>query len=231
MNLDGDLILRSLPLVAEGLGITLKLLVYSALLGIVLAVATLLMRLSGRWFLSWPAQAYIYFFRGTPILVQIFIIYYGLPQFDFIRSSIFWPILREPFGCCVLALGLNSGAYVAEILRGGVLGVDKGLTEAGKALGLSAPQRFIYVTAPIAIRLSLPAYGNEFISTLKATALASTVTLMDVTGVARTLVSETYAPYEIFISAAAVYLVVAWVAHWGLGWIEAQTSQYVKKER
>jgi ABC-type arginine/histidine transport system permease subunit len=141
-----------------------------------------------------------------------------------------WPILREPFGCCVLALGLNSGAYVSEILRGGVLGVDKGLHEAGKALGLSAAQRFIYVTAPIAIRLSLPAYGNEFISTLKATALASTVTLMDVTGVARTLVSETYAPYEIFIAAAVIYLAAAWLAHAGLGRIEALTSQYVKKE-
>jgi His/Glu/Gln/Arg/opine family amino acid ABC transporter permease subunit len=230
MNLDGDLILRSLPLVATGLGITLKLLAYSALLGIALAVGTLLMRISGRRFLSWPAQAYIYFFRGTPILVQIFIIYYGLPQFDFIRSSFLWPILREPFGCCVLALGLNSGAYVSEILRGGVLGVDKGLHEAGKALGLSAAQRFIYVTAPIAIRLSLPAYGNEFISTLKATALASTVTLMDVTGVARTLVSETYAPYEIFIAAAVIYLAAAWLAHAGLGRIEALTSQYVKKE-
>jgi polar amino acid transport system permease protein len=229
MNFDTDLILRSLPLVAAGLGVTLKLLVFSSLLGVALAVATLLMRLSGRRFLSWPAQAYIYFFRGTPILVQIFIIYYGLPQFDVIRSSIFWPILREPFGCCVLALGLNSGAYVSEILRGGVLGVDKGLHEAGKALGLSAPQRFIYVTAPIAIRLSLPAYSNEFISTLKATALASTVTLMDVTGVARTLVSETYAPYEIFTSAAIIYLAAAWLAYIGLGWIETRSSQYVRK--
>ena len=187
------------------------------------------MRISGRWYLSWPAQAYIYFFRGTPILVQIFIIYYGLPQFGFIRNSILWPILREPFTCCVIALGLNSGAYVSEILRGGVLGVDKGLTEAGKALGLSAPQRFIYITAPIAIRLSLPAYSNEFISTLKATALASTVTLMDVTGVARTLVSQTYAPYEIFISAAILYLAFAWLSYVGLAWIEARASRYVKK--
>lgn len=231
MSLDPELILNSLPLIAQGLGITLKLLFYSAVLGIVLAVATLLMRLSGRWYLSGPAQAYIYFFRGTPILVQIFIIYYGLPQFGFIRSGILWPILREPFGCCVIALALNSGAYVSEILRGGVLGVDKGLTEAGKALGLSTSQRFIYITAPIAVRLSLPAYGNEFISTLKATALASTVTLMDVTGVARTLVSQTFAPYEIFISAAIIYLAAAWLAHLVLGWLEARSSRYVKKEQ
>ncbi|MGO4816384.1 ABC transporter permease subunit, partial [Cupriavidus sp. 2MCAB6] len=139
---------------------------------------------------------------GTPILVQIFIIYHGLPQLDFVRESVLWPVLREPFGCCVVALSLNSSAYISEILRGGVLGVDKGVNEAARALGLSAPQRFIYVVTPIAVRLALPAYSNEFISMMKATALASTVTLLDITGVARTIVSNTFAPFEIFIAAA-----------------------------
>ena len=231
MSFDFELIASSLPLIVSGIGVTLKLLLLSSVLGLLLAVGILLLRISGRWYLAWPAMAYIYFFRGTPILVQIFLIYHGLPQFEFVRDSIFWPILREPFGCCVLALTLNSGAYVSEILRGGVMGVERGLTEAASALGLSARQRFIYIVSPIAIRLSLPAYSNDFISMLKATALASTVTLLDITGVARTIVAKTFAPYEIFISAAIIYLVMTWLIQIGFGKLEAYASRYVRKDR
>ncbi len=162
--------------------------------------------------------------------MQIFVIYYGLPQFEWVRESIFWPILREPFGCAVVALTLNAGAYVSEILRGGVLGVDRGLHEAAKALGLKTHQRFIYVTTPIAVRLAIPAYSNDFISMLKATALASTVTLLDITGVARTIVAKTFAPYEIFIAAAIIYLVMTWFIQRGFGMFERYMSRYVKKE-
>lgn len=230
MTFDVTLIFDSLPKLLEGIGLTLHLLFLSSILGLILAVCVLLLRISGTWFLAWPAMAYIYVFRGTPILVQIFVIYYGLPQFEAIRDSVFWPILREPFGCCVLALSLNAGAYVSEILRGGVLGVDRGLHEAGKALGLSAPQRFVYITTPIAVRLAIPAYSNDFISMLKATALASTVTLLDITGVARTIVAKTFAPYEIFIAAAIIYLSLTWLFQRGFGLLEARMSRYVKKE-
>jgi His/Glu/Gln/Arg/opine family amino acid ABC transporter permease subunit len=230
MSFDLSLIAESIPRIMVGLGVTLKLLAYSSVIGFALAVGILLMRISGRWFLSWPAMAYIYVFRGTPILVQIFLIYHGLPQFEAIRDSFMWPLLREPFGCCVLALSLNSGAYVSEILRGGVLGVDRGVLEAGKALGLSTPHRFIYLTTPIAIRLAIPAYSNDFISMLKATALASTVTLLDVTGVARTIVSETFAPYEIFIAAAIIYLTMTWFFQKGFGLLERRMSRYLRKE-
>ena len=144
------------------------------------------------------------------------------------RESIFWPILREPFGCSVVALSLNSAAYVAEILRGGILGVDKGLHEAAKALGLSTVQRFTYITTPIAVRLAIPAYSNDVISMLKATALASTVTLFDVTGVARTIVAQTFAPYEIFISAAIIYLVLTFILQKGFALLERRMSRYVK---
>ena len=134
MSFDLNLIAESIPLMLMGIGITLKLLLISGILGFILAVCLLLMRISGRWYLNFPAQVYIYVFRGTPILVQIFIVYYGLPQFEAVRESIFWPILREPTGCAILALTLNTGAYVSEILRGGVLGVSKGLLEAGSLL-------------------------------------------------------------------------------------------------
>ena len=226
MSFDFMLIADSIPRMLMGLGLTLQLLVISAVLGLLLAVLLLLMRISGRWWLDFPAQAYIYVFRGTPILVQIFIVYYGFPQLGFIRDSILWPILREPYGCAIVALSLNTGAYVSEILRGGVLGVDRGLQEAGAALGLSVRQRFIYITTPLAVRLAIPAYSNDVISLLKSTALASTITLLDMMGIARTIVAETYAPYEVFISLAVIYLILTWVLQKAFGAFERFMSKH-----
>jgi len=229
MSFEFSLILESIPKMLAGLGMTMQLLFISSFFGLFLAVLLLLMRISGRFYLSFPAFMYIYFFRGTPILVQIFVIYHGFPQFEFIRESMFWPILREPYGCAILALSLNSAAYVSEILRGGYLGVEKGLHEAGMALGLSKRHRFFYVTTPIAIRLAIPAYSNDFISMIKATSLASTITLLETTGVARTIVAQTYAPYEIFISAAIIYLVIAWFFQRAFGLFERYMSRYTKQ--
>lgn len=214
----------------SGIGMTFQLLFISAFFGMILAVALLLMRMSGKWYLSGLAQAYIYVFRGTPILVQMFIIYYGLPQFEVIRESFLWPVLREGYGCAIVALFLNSCAYTTEILRGGVLGVDKGVLEAASALGMSKRQRLIHITAPIAMRLSIPAYSNEFISLLKSTALASTITVIDMTGIGRTLVAETFAPYEIYISLAVIYIVLTFFIQRSFGSIESVLSRHCAKK-
>ena len=230
MIFDFALIADSIPKMLAGFWMTFELWFLSAVLGLALAIILLLMRISGRWYLYVPAMAYIYIFRGTPILVQIFIIYHGFPQLESIRESIFWPILREPYGCAILALTLNTGAYVSEILRGGVLGVDRGLKEAGAALGLSSTHRFIYITSPIAIRLALPAYSNDIISLMKSTALASTITLLDMMGIARTIVAETYAPYEIFISLGVIYLILTWIIQKSIGLIEKRMSRHVRIE-
>ncbi len=230
MSFDFALIADSIPKMLVGIGLTFQLLFLSGVLGLALAIILLLMRISGRWYLSAPTMAYIYVFRGTPILVQIFIIYNGLPQLEFVRDSIFWPVLREPFGCAIVALTLNTGAYVSEILRGGVLGVDRGLKEAGAALGLSIRHRFVYITSPIAIRLCLPAYSNDVISLMKSTALVSTITLLDMMGIARTIVAETYAPYEIFISLMVIYLILTWIIQRSFGWMERRMSRHVKSE-
>ena len=230
MIFDFALIADSIPKMLAGFWMTFELWFLSAVLGLALAIILLLMRISGRWYLYAPAMAYIYIFRGTPILVQIFIIYHGFPQLEFIRESIFWPILREPFGCAILALTLNTGAYVSEILRGGVLGVDRGLKEAGAALGLASTHRFIYITSPIAIRLALPAYSNDIISLMKSTALASTITLLDMMGIARTIVAETYAPYEIFLSLTVIYLILTWIIQKSIGLIEKRMSRHVRSE-
>jgi octopine/nopaline transport system permease protein len=230
MIFDFALILDSIPKMLAGIGLTLQLLFLSGFLGLLLAVILLLMRMSNRWYLVAPSMVHIYVFRGTPILVQIFIIYNGLPQFEFIRESIMWPILKEPFGCAIVALTLNTGAYVSEILRGGVLGVDRGLSEAGAALGLSVRQRAIYIVAPIAIRLAIPAYSNDFISLMKSTALVSTITLLDMMGIAMTIYGETYAPYEVFMSLAVIYMILTWIIQKGFGRFEKYMSRYLCKE-
>ena len=230
MIFDFALIADSIPKMLTGFWMTFELWFLSAVLGMALAIILLLMRISGRWYLFSPAMIYIYIFRGTPILVQIFIIYHGMPQLEFVRDSIFWPILKEPFGCAIVALSLNTGAYLSEIFRGGVLGVDRGLTEAAAALGISVRQRFIYITSPIAIRLCLPAYSNDVVSLMKSTALASTITLLDMMGIARTIVAETYAPYEIFISLMIIYLIMTWITQRTFGWLEKRMSRHVRSE-
>jgi octopine/nopaline transport system permease protein len=230
MFFDLALVVDSIPKMLAGIGLTFQLLFLSGLLGLLLAVILLLMRMSNRWYLVAPSMVYIYVFRGTPILVQIFIIYNGLPQFEFIRESILWPILREPFGCAIVALSMNTGAYVSEILRGGVLGVDRGLSEAGAALGLSVRQRAIYIVAPIAIRLAIPAYSNDFISLMKSTALVSTITLLDMMGIAMTIYGETYAPYEVFISLAIIYMILTWIIQKAFGKFEKRMSRYLCRE-
>lgn len=223
------LIAASLPQIATGIVLTLQILGLSLLFGTALGMGGALMRISGSQWLAWPAFVYSYVFRGTPMLVQLFLIYYGLSQFEEVRNSVLWPILREPFWCAVIALSLNEGAYAAEIFRAGIRGVDQGLHEAGRSLGLSPRQRFIHITAPIAIRLSLPAYGNEIIGLLKGTALVSMIAMSDITGVARTIVAKTFAPYEIFISAAIVYLSLTWVIQHGVRLAELRFNRYIKQ--
>ena len=142
------------------------------------------------------------------MLVQLFIIYFGLAQIEYLRSSFFWIILKEPYWCAIIAFSLNTGAYTSEILRSAFETIDKGYIEAGKSLGISKDKIFYKIKLPIAIKQSLPAYGNEMILMLKGTSLASTVTLMDLTGVAKFIISTTYKPIEIFIVAGSIYLII-----------------------
>ena len=146
-------------------------------------------------------------FRGTPLLVQIFLIYYGLGQFEAIRDSFLWTFFREPFWCAILALTLNTGAYTSEIIRGGIQSVPFAQIEAARACGMGRLLLFRRIVLPLAIRQALPAYGNEIILMVKASSLASTITLMEVTGIARGIIAKTFAPVEIFIVAGAIYLV------------------------
>jgi octopine/nopaline transport system permease protein len=191
--------------------LTLQLALSAIVLGAMLALLLALARLSGIGVLDWSARAYVFLFRGTPLLVQIFLIYYGLGQFSAVRHSIVWPILREPYWCAILALMLNTAAYSAEIIRGGLLSVPPGQIEAARASGMPRLMVFRRITLPLAIRQALPGYGNEMISMIKATSLASIITLMEVTGVAAKIISETYRAIEVFVVAGAIYLAINFI--------------------
>lgn len=195
----------------RGIPLTLQLMALSVINGAVLATILATMRLSGNLILDLIARGYIFVLRGTPLLVQLYIIYYGLSQFPELRRSFLWLFLREPYWCAVLALALNTAAYSAEIIRGGVLSVATGQIEAARAYGMSGFTLVCRILAPQALRQMLPAYSNEVILMVKSTALASTITMMEVTGLAAKLISATYRPVEIFICAGAIYLILNFV--------------------
>lgn len=206
--MDFALMWDSLPKVLAGAGMTFQLTFLALGLGFVLATVIALASLSGRRWLSLPADGYVYVFRSTPLLVQIFLIYYGLGQFQAVRASFLWPFLREPFACAVLALMLNTGAYTAEIIKGGIRSVPWGQVEAARACGMSGLLLFRRILFPVAFRQALPAYGNEIILMIKASSLASTITLLEITGIARVIIAETFRPIELFIVSGGIYLVI-----------------------
>jgi His/Glu/Gln/Arg/opine family amino acid ABC transporter permease subunit len=197
-----------LPDLLKGALLTLKLTALVILLGSALALPLALAKNARRPWVKASANAYIMFFRGTPSLVQVFLLYYGASQFQWIQASFVWPVLRDPFWCVVIALGLNSAAYSGKTLAAALAAIPRGIKEATFTLGLTRFQSFLTVEFPLAGRAALPAFGNEIILTCKATSLASTVTLLDLTGTARLMTSQTYAPYEVFLSAGLVYLAI-----------------------
>jgi octopine/nopaline transport system permease protein len=202
----------SLPRLIAALPLTLELVALALAFGAVLAFATALLRLSGNRVAVALTSAYSFVFRGTPLLVQIFLIYYGLSQIEVIRDSFLWPFLSQPMWCAILALALNTGAYTSEILRGAIETVPQGQVEAARACGMSRLRVFRRIVLPVAIRQMLPAYGNEVILMVKASSLASTITMMEITGVARRMIAQTFAVFEIFIVAGILYLLINFLA-------------------
>tara|TARA_Y100000816_G_scaffold191106_1_gene139244 strand:- start:297 stop:968 length:672 start_codon:yes stop_codon:yes gene_type:complete len=211
--MDLELMINSFPKLLNATVITLKLLSLSLFFGLFIGLLFAVMRMSKNLILNKFAYGYSYLFRGTPLLVQIFIIYFGFGQIEFIRNSFLWIILKEPYWCAIIAFALNTGAYTSEILRSAFQTIKKGYIEAGKSLGISSKIIFYKIQIPIAIRQSLPAYGNEIILMLKGTSLASTVTLMDLTGVAKYIISTTFKPIEVFIVAGGIYLFMTFIIH------------------
>ncbi|MDC1139943.1 ABC transporter permease [Candidatus Pelagibacter sp.] len=222
--MDFDLMITSLPKLLNAAVITLKLLSASLIIGLFIGLLFAILRLNKNIFINKFAYGYSYVFRGTPLLVQIFIIYYGLGQIEWLRSTFLWAILKEPYWCAIIAFALNTGAYTSEILRSAFQTIKPGIIEAGKSLGISNKIIFYKIQIPIAIRQSLPAYGNEIILMMKGTSLASTVTLMDITGVAKHIVSTTYKPLEVFLLAGGIYLFMTFIIHNVIKYLEKKYS-------
>ena len=222
--MDLDLMISSFPKLLNATLVTLKLLSLSLIFGLILGLFFAILRLNKNIFLNKFSYFYSYLFRGTPLLVQIFIIYFGLGQIEFLRSSFLWIILKEPYWCAIIAFSLNTGAYTSEILRSAFETINKGFIEAGDSLGISKKIIFYKIQIPIAIRQSLPAYGNEIILMLKGTSLASTVTLMDLTGVSKYIISTTFKPIEVFIVAGGIYLFMTFIIHNFIRYLEKKYS-------
>ena len=211
--MDIELMINSYPKLLNATLITLKLLSVSLILGLFIGLGFAILRMNNNKLINKFAYGYSYIFRGTPLLVQIFIIYFGLGQIEYLRTTFLWVVLKEPYWCAIIAFSLNTGAYTSEILRSAFQTIKPGYLEAGRSLGIPSKIIFTKIQIPIAIKQSLPAYGNEIILMLKGTSLASTVTLMDLTGVAKYIISTTFKPVEVFIVAGGIYLFMTFIIH------------------
>ena len=222
--MDISLMATSLPKLLSAAVVTLKLLSLALFFGLIIGLVFAILRINKNPIINKFAYGYSYVFRGTPLLVQIFIIYFGLGQIEYFRTTFLWVIFKEPYWCAIIAFALNTGAYTSEILRSAFETIKPGVIEAGKSLGISSTIIFYKIHIPIAIRQSLPAYGNEIILMMKGTSLASTVTIMDLTGVAKHIVSTTYKPLEVFLLAGGIYLFMTFLIHNLIKYLEKKYS-------
>ncbi len=227
--MDIELIVKSLPRLFEGIVLTVELTLLSIAIGLCLAVPLGIMYIAKNPLIWAPVRAYVFYFRGTPLLVQIFLIYYGSGQFrEFFESAGLWVFFREPYFCAVLSLTLNTAAYTAYILRGAVQNVPFGEVEAARACGMSGALLYRRIILPKAFRLALPAYSNEVVFLLQSTSLVSIITLLDLMGIARIIVARSFAVYEIFITAGILYLIVTYAVLFAFPKVERGLSGHLR---
>jgi octopine/nopaline transport system permease protein len=224
--MDFSFLASTMVTLLKAVPMTLALFSLSVTTGGLLALLVVWMRVSGNPVLSAVARTYIFVFRGSPLLIQMFLVFYGLAQFSFIRNGPLWPFLREPFVCAVLSLALCTAGYSAEIFRGGLRSVSPKELEAARAVGMSGFLLVRRILAPIAFRHALPAYSTEVVLMMKSTALASLVTVWEVTGVAQRLISQTYRTMEVFLCAAAIYLVLNFIVIQAMMLLERSLSKH-----
>lgn len=222
------LLLESGPEILDGLIVTLKLLAGSCLVGFLLSVPLAIARVSDNRGISRFARTYSAIFRGTPLLVQIFIFYYGLSQFEVVRNSPAWLLLNDSFYCGLVVLALNLTAYMAEDVRAGIMAVPAGEKEAAVAYGLSKFQRYRYIIIPRALSIVTPVLGNEVIAQLKATALVSTITVLDMTGVVRRLSARSYTT-DALIIAGAIYALITLIISLVVRFAEHRNTRHLRR--
>jgi His/Glu/Gln/Arg/opine family amino acid ABC transporter permease subunit len=225
-----DVFIRWLPSFLDGAWLTLQLVGVSVVAGLILALPLGIARASRNLAVQALPFGYIFFFRGTPLLVQLFLVYYGLAQFEAVRQGPLWPYLRDPYWCAIITMTLHTAAYIAEIIRGAIQAVPPGEIEAARALGMSRRQTMWHIVLPRAARIGMPAYSNEVILMLKASALASTITLLELTGMARKVAARTYLHEEMFLTAGLIYLLIAFILMQGFKllerWLRVDATQH-----
>jgi arginine/ornithine transport system permease protein len=219
-TLDYTIISENIGLYIEGLWTTVRLVFVALIIGLALSIPLALLAGSENLLFSTPVFCYTYVFRGTPLLVQTYLLYYGAGQFEAIKASFLWPILKEAYWCALIAFTLNTAAYTTEILRGAIKTMPRGEIEAAKACGMSRWLMIRRIILPSSFRRALPAYGNEVIFMLHGSAIASVITIVDLTGAARIVNSRFYSPYEAFITAALFYLVLTFAIVGLFKWVE-----------
>lgn len=230
MTFDPVLAWSILPSLLRGAGITLAIVGPVLVLGFLLALPVALVRMSRKAWLRWPAWMFVLFFRGTPTLVLLFMIYNGFAGVPVVRGSVLWLVFIDPYYCAVIAFTLNHAAFLAEILRGGLEAVPRGTVEAARALALSRAQLLFLVRLPLALRLGLSAYQNEVILLTKGTAAVSAITLMDILGAANEAVAMTYDPLTPLICAAAVYWAIVHLLRVAFKRLEARVSRHLVRQ-
>ncbi|HBR59134.1 MAG: amino acid ABC transporter permease [Deltaproteobacteria bacterium] len=218
--MDYNVIINNLPLYLNGLLVTIQLVVIALVSGFGLAVPLALMAVSKISILRYSAKAYIYFFRGTPLLVQMFLLYYGMGQFEAIRESVLWILFKEAYWSAIIAFALNTAGYTAEILRGAIEQTPFGEIEAANASGMSKSTLYRRIILPGSFRRALPAYGNEVIFMLHGSALAGVITIVDLFGAAKIVNSRYFVPFESFITAGFFYLCCTFCIIWFFKWVE-----------
>ncbi len=226
-----DLVLENWQLFASGVWMTLQLTALSLMIGFAIALPAGIARARRRPIVSPIINAFVYVFRGTPLIVQTFLIYFGLSQFEWIRDSWAWSYLRDPWWCALIAFSLNSAAYATEIIRGAVENTPRGELEAAAALGLSPRLVDWLVLIPSALRRALPQYGNEVVFMLHGSAVASVITLQDILGAGRTLNARYYLAYEGFLTAALLYMAITFLIVMAFRQLEGRYLRHLSLSR
>lgn len=229
-SFDWKLVSETFPLYVEGLWMTLVLVAASLIIGLVLSLPLAIGRTSSNPFINGPIYAYTYFFRGTPLLVQLYLIYYGLSQSQWIRESFLWNFIDDAWKCAMIAFVLNTTAYTTEIIRGAIQRTPPGEVEAAKAAGMSRRQEFTRILLPSAMRRALPTYGNEVIFMLHGSAIVSLITVEDLLGVARIVNSRYYTPYEAFLTVGAFYLVLTFGIVYLFRFLEKRYLRHLRRD-
>ena len=226
--MDFQVIIDNLPLYFQGLWTTVQLVLISLVGGLCLAIPIALLAASKNRWVNIVPKAYIYFFRGTPLLVQMFMIYHGMGQFEAVRESFLWLIFKEAYACALLAFALNTAGYTAEILRGTIMQTAFGEIEAARACGMSNAMIYRRIILPSTFRRALPAYGNEVIFMLHGSALAGVITIVDLFGAAKIVNARNFVPFESFIAAGLFYLGLTFLIVWGVKKAEHHWHAYLR---